>query len=417
VSERYTDIERKIQQFVVDQQARTAREEEISAQFMKAYHDCQKQAEQTVDARLGPIERTLAALLDRVEERESRGTSPGRVATMSTKAVEHRQLFVDWLRKPRDVVRQERLSNFEAEHKDVTIGTGAAGGFAVPEEIGREVGRLELLYSPVRSLVRVVRAGTSDYKELVDITGTTSGWVGETTTRTATLTPSLRERTPTHGEIYAYPQASNWSLDDMFFNVQEWLVQSVAREFAVQEGTAVISGNGSNKPTGMTNTAPAVTTDFASPPRSAEAYEAIESDLTPGGQGIVADNLIDLVYRVNSAYRSRGVFVMNSATAAAVRKLKDDNDMYLWAPGLAAGQPDRLLGYPVSVWEQMADIGAGAFPVAFGDFARGYLLVDRSEIRVTVDNVTTPGYTKFYVRRREGGIVLDNHAIKFLKTL
>jgi HK97 family phage major capsid protein len=134
------------------------------------------------------------------------------------------------------------------EAKDITIGTGAAGGFAVPEGIGREVGRLELQFSPVRRLVKVQRVGTSDYKELVSKRGTTSGWVAETGTRSATATPTMRERTPTHGELYAYPQVSEWALDDMFFDVGARLAEELAQEFAQEEGLAVISGNGTNKP-------------------------------------------------------------------------------------------------------------------------------------------------------------------------
>lgn len=306
-----------------------------------------------------------------------------------------------------------------AEAKDVTVGSNAGGGFAVPEEIAREIERLELLFSPVRRLVKVVRAGTSDYKELVNIRGATSGWVGESGTRSATSTPQLREVVPTFGELYAYPQASEWSLDDIFFDVDAWLAEEVAQEFAVQEGSAVISGDGSSKPTGMTNTTPVTTADFASPLRAAAAYQYIASDTaqSPVDPGIVADTLLDLIYTLNSAYRTGATWVMNSVTTGEVRKLKDGNNQYFWAPGLQAGQPNMLLGYPVETWEQMDDIGANNFPIAFGNFRRGYLLADRVGLRVTRDAVTNVGFIRFYVRRREGGIVLNNDAIKFLRTI
>ena len=79
---------------------------------------------------------------------------------------------------------------------------------------------------------------------------------------------------------------------------------------------------------------------------------------------------------------------MNSLTTGAIRKLKDSQGQYLWAPGLQAGQPDSLLGYPVATWEQMDDIGANTFPVAFGNFRRGYVLSDRVGLRITRDNIT-----------------------------
>jgi HK97 family phage major capsid protein len=168
----------------------------------------------------------------------------------------------------------------------------------------------------------------------------------------------------------------------------------------------------------MLNTAPVTTADFTSPERNASAYQiGAQSDLTPGGVAILPDSLVDLVYSVRSAYRANGTFVMNSLTAGAIRKLKDADNQYLWAQGLVAGQPDRLLGYPVQVWEDLPDIGAGNFPVLFGDFMRGYQLVDRTDLRITRDQVTTPGFVRYYVRRRLGGAVWDNHSVKALQVL
>jgi len=353
---------------------------------------------------------------ERLEELEAKASQPGKTAQEKSHEA-YKETFVDWVRsKGNSPLDEQKLQDLAK--KDITIGTGSAGGFAVPEEIAREIERLEQKFSPVRRLVKVVRAGTSDYKEIVNIRGTTSGWVGETGTRTATATPSLREITPTFGELYAYPQVSEWALDDMFFSVENWLAEEVAQEFAVQEGTAVISGNGTNKPTGMTNTTPTAADDFASPLRAAAVYEFVASlgNDSPVVAEINSDPLIDLIYTLNSAYRSGSTWVMNSNTTASVRKLKDTTGQYLWQPSLQSGQPDMLLGYPIETWEQMADIATNAFPVAFGNFRRGYLLADRVGLRITRDNVTNVGHVRFYVRRREGGIVLNNDAIKWLRT-
>jgi HK97 family phage major capsid protein len=354
---------------------------------------------------------------ERLEELEARAASPGKTAA-DKRRNEHKADFIGWLRnRGQSPILEQKLLDHERkilEHKDVTIGTGAAGGFAVPEEIAREIELLEKKFSPVRSLVKVVPVGTSDYKELVNLRGATSGWVGETTARPATLTPTLREVTPTNGELYAYPQCSEWSLDDVFFNVESWLEENVAEEFAIQEGEAVIRGNGTNKLTGMLNTAPVATADFASPLRAAAAYQFVASAASP--DAILADSLLELVYSLNSRYRAGATFVMNSTVTGAVRKLKETTGQYLWAPGLVAGQPNMLLGYPTETWEQMDDVGANKHPVAFGNFRRGYVLTDRVGLRITRDNVTNIGFVRFYVRRREGGIVLNNDAIKFLKT-
>jgi HK97 family phage major capsid protein len=181
----------------------------------------------------------------------------------------------------------------------------------------------------------------------------------------------------------------------------------------------VIRGNGTNKPTGMLNTTPVTTADFASPLRAATAYQYIASPslVSPTVYGIDPDKLIDLVYGVNSIYRAGASWAMNSTTAGAIAKLKDGEGRYLWRESLIAGQPAQLLGFPVAIWEQMDNIGANNFPIGFGNWRRAYTLTERTDLRITTDNITTPGRVKFYIRRREGGCVTNNDALKFLRTV
>ncbi len=363
------------------------------------------------------IEREQQFNRERLEELESKASGPGKTASQKIQD-EYKDAWLGWMRnRGQSPQHEQKMLEIQrkaaVEHKDVTIGTGSAGGFGVPEEISREIEKLELKFSPVRSMVKVVQAGTSDYKELVAINGATSGWVGEMGVRSATNTPTLREIAPTHGELYSYPQASEWSLDDIFFNVEDFIAENVAEQFAIAEANAVLTGSGSNQPTGMLNSAPTAVTDETGT-RAAAVYEFVPN--VSATLAILPDELITLSYRVNSRYRAGAMWAMNSNTMAAVRKLKGTDNNYLWQPGLVAGQPDMLLNYQVSAWEQMADIANNAHPIAFGNFRRGYLLVDRVGLRITRDNVTNVGFVRFYVRRREGGIVLNNNAIKFLKT-
>lgn len=392
-----------------------------------------------LDEKLSKLDKTIAKLdstktalekemefnRERIEALEAKATNPKRTAHDQLKSV-YSETFETWVRsKGQDSVAEAKMQELgrKAAHefKDVTIGSSAGGGYAVPEEIARQIEKLEQKFSPVRDLVKVVQTSTSDYKELVSLRGASSGWVGEAGSRTATDTPTLREVTPTHGELYAYPQVSEWALDDMFFNVEAWLTDEIAQEFALRTGEAVISGNGSNKPTGMLNTTPVLTADFASPMRAAAAYQYVASDTdsvdSPASPGLTGDALIDTVYALNSSYRAGASWVMNSATTGAVRKLKDANGQYHWQPGLQAGQPASLMGYPVATWEQLSDIGANNFPIGFGNWRRAYVLVDRVGLRVTRDNVTNPGFVRFYVRRRMGGHVLNNDAAKFIRTI
>ncbi|HUS55970.1 MAG TPA: phage major capsid protein [Thermohalobaculum sp.] len=269
----------------------------------------------------GEIGESVATLTDRVENMEAHASNPGKLAG-SPEQREHKARFTAWLRSPHDSGAKNSLADFEShERKNLNIGTGSDGGFAVPEEIALDIERLELKLSPVRRLVRVVKTASSDYKHLLNIRGTSSGWVGESDSRTETTTPSLREIVPTFGEIYAYLHVTEWALDDVFFNVGAWLAEEVAQDFALAEGAAVISGNGTNKPTGMLNTTPVATDDFASPLRAAAAYEFIASLSTssPAVAEIEADSLIDLVFAVNSAYRARASSIYSGSYPAAVK--------------------------------------------------------------------------------------------------
>jgi HK97 family phage major capsid protein len=334
---------------------------------------------------------------------------------------EHRKAFIEWMRHPRDQRANAQLQ--EIQRKSVfTTGTGgsAAGGYAVPEEIDRAIVTQLTNVSPMRSLARVVTASTPDYKILVDTLGTGTSWVGEKAARSETNTPQLGEVAPTFGSLIAYPSATEESLNDMFFDVAGWLTSSVSTAFAAAEGVAFTTGDGSNKPTGvMTNTKS--TSDDASltfgqvqyvPTGAAAGFPplAITSPVTYPG-----DVIINCAHKLKAGHRANARWMMNKATLAVVRKFKDVDANYLWQPGLQLGVPGTLYGYPVVENEDMADIGSNTFPIAFGDFFAAYTIVDLVGMRVTLDEVTTPGYVKWYFRKRVGGKLTNNQAIKVIK--
>ena len=334
---------------------------------------------------------------------------------------EHRKAFNEWLRNPRDQRTNAQLQ--EIQRKAVfTTGTGgsAAGGYAVPEEIDRAIITQLTNASPMRSLARVVTASSPDYKVLVDTLGTGTSWVGEKAARSETNTPQLGEVAPTFGSLIAYPQATEESLNDMFFDVAGWLTSSVSTAFAAAEGTAFTTGDGTNKPTGvMTNTKS--TSDDASltfgqvqyvPTGAAAAFPPLATTSPATYPG---DVIITTAHKLKAGYRANARWMMNKATLAVVRKFKDVDANYLWQPGLALGIPGTLYGYPVVENEAMADLGANTFPIAFADFNAAYTIVDLVGTRVTLDEVTTPGYVKWYFRKRVGGKLTDNQAIKVIK--
>jgi HK97 family phage major capsid protein len=291
--------------------------------------------------------------------------------------------------------------------------TDPAGGYAVPEELDSQIGRLLTSISPIRGIANVVRVGSAGYRKLVTAGGTPSGWVSETAGRPETGTPTFIELAPPFGELYANPAASQAMLDDAAFDVEAWLASEIATEFARAEGSAFVGGNGINRPKGFLAAPTAIQVDSIRPFGTLQYI----STGVPGGFPAAApqDKLIDLVQTLRPPYRQGAVFVMNSATAARIRKFKTDDGAFLWQPGLVSGQPDTLLGYPVVEAEDMPDVAADSLSVAFGNFRTGYLIAERTETQILRDPYTNKPFVHFYATRRVGGQVANSEAIKLLK--
>lgn len=369
-------------------------------------------------APLGETEEKLAKInaeIDRQQdilaELETKSNRPGGLDAdpHASAKVEHREAFARFMRTGDG----ERDLNGLAVKAAVNIGTADEGGNAVPEQIDREILRQIGEMSPMRGVATVASVGTSDYKRLVSAGGTASGWVGETASRPETNTSNLEEVAPTFGDLYANPAATQRALDDIFFDVEAWIASEVAIEFAEAENTAFTSGNGTNKPTGFLDGTPVTTTD------ASRAFGVLQY-VASGASGAFAGSdpheaLIDLVYSLKAGYRMNSRFMTNRLTLAEVRKMKDGDGNLIWQPGLSAGQPQTLMGYPVTENEDMPAIAADSFSMAFGDFRRGYLIADRVGTMMLRDPYTNKPYVHFYTTKRVGGKLWDSNAIKVLK--
>ncbi|HEX7709449.1 MAG TPA: phage major capsid protein [Sphingomonadaceae bacterium] len=300
----------------------------------------------------------------------------------------------------------------EREVKSLSGATLADGGYAVPQELDALIASQLMDISPIRRLAQVVQVGTSGYRKLIATGGTASGWVAETAGRPETDAPQFEEIAPPTGELYANPAASQAMLDDAAFDIEGWLASEIAMEFARAEGAAFVNGNGTNRPMGFLSAPAAATTDG---PRPFGTLQYVASGDAAGFDANPDAKLIDLVHTLKSGHRQGASWVMNSATLAEVRKLKTTDGALLWQPGLVEGQPDRLLGYPVVEAEDMPDIAANAFPIAFGNFKAGYLIAERSATTILRDPFTNKPFVHFYATKRVGGQVLDSAAIKLLK--
>ena len=343
---------------------------------------------------------TLAGALQRSDIRTGAGG-------LAAPAREHKEAFNRFVRKG----IEEGLPAIEA--KALNTGIGADGGFAVPQEIDRRIESLLVEASPLRAIARVVEVGTSDWKTLVNARGTASSWVAETGARAETATPGFQEVIPPFGEIFANPAVTQAMLDDGFFNVEDFLAENIAAEFAFQEGAAFVNGDGVNKPKGFLVGTPVTTGDASRAFGTLQYIPTGVAGAFPASDP--ADILLDLVDSLRSGYRQGAVWAMSSGTANAVRKFKDANGQYLFAPSLASGGANTLLGYPVVIAEDMPAIGTDSLSIAFGNFQRGYVITDRRGVRVLRDPFSNKPFVHFYTTKRVGGGVVNSEAIKLLK--
>lgn len=318
----------------------------------------------------------------------------------------HRQGFEAFFRKGVDA----GLRDLEVQAR-LTTQSDPDGGFIVPFEMEQSIDRVLSKMSAMRSLATVRQIGASSYKKLVNKGGTSSGWVGENGARAETNTPSLSSLDFPVMELYAQPGATQKMLDDNSMSIENWLADEVAIEFSEQEGDAFINGNGVSKPRGILSYDMVANASYAWG-KTGFIKTGAAADFAATSP---ADSLIDLIHSLKRGYRQNGSFVLNDLTVAKIRKFKDVDGQYLWQPSLQVGAPSTLLGYAAETDDNMPDVGAGTFPIAFGDFKRAYLVIDRVGIRVLRDPFTSKPNVLFYTTKRVGGGIQNFEAIKFMK--
>lgn len=329
-------------------------------------------------------------------------------STVSGRAIEtseHKAAFEAYVRNG-EMGGLKRL-----ESKALRAGVDADGGYLVPEETEAEIGRRLNVVSPIRAIAGIQTVSSNLYKKPFATSGFATGWVGETEARPETATPTLAELEYPVMELYAMPAATQTLLDDAAVDIDKWIAGEVEMAFADQETAAFVVGDGVKKPRGFL--------DFPIAPESAWAWGKLGYVATGvSGDFAAADEsdvLVDLVYALKAGYRQNAHFVMNRRTQAAIRKLKDADGNYLWAPPATADGRASIMNFPVVEVEDMPDIGASTRAIAFGDFARGYLIVDRIGVRVLRDPYSHKPYVLFYTTKRVGGGVQDFDAIKLVK--
>lgn len=357
------------------------------------------------------VDRINAALdaqqrrLDDIVLRAARPRIGGSRAPRDTGAREHKSAFDAYVRAG-DVDALRAL-----ETKAMSVGSDSDGGHLVPPELERTIASRLLAISPIRSIASVREISSNVYKKPFMTAGPATGWVGETDARPQTASANLDALSFPAMELYAMPAATATLLDDSAVDLDQWIASEVELVFAMQEGAAFVGGDGVNKPKGFLS--------YTTVANASWSWGNL-GYLASGAAGAFAasnpsDTLVDLIYALKAGYRQNGSFVMNRKTQATIRKFKDTTGAYLWQPPAQSGGRATLMTFPVVEAEDMPDVAANALAVAFGDFQRGYLIVDRVGVRVLRDPYSAKPYVLFYTTKRVGGGVQDFDAIKLLK--
>jgi HK97 family phage major capsid protein len=362
-------------------------------------------ADVLLEEKVDRIDRSLTRAQASLDRLSLAGLRPGTQPAADLDRQEAKAAWAGFMRRG----DESALAAIEA--KSLSVGVAADGGHVAPPEVQATIDRRIFASSPMRRLASIRTTSATIFRKPIAISAPAVGWVAETGTRTETATPSLDLLSFPMGEVYAMAAATQTLLDDALLDMDQWLAGEIAESFSSAESIAFISGDGVNKPKGLLNytAAPDATATWGQLGYLASGVAGAFPATNP------VDKLVDLTYAPKTPYRANASFLMNRRTVGLVRKFKDTTGQYIWQPSLVAGQPATLLGFPVVECEDMPDVSASGHAIAFGDFEKGYLIVDRADVRVLRDPYTAKPFVMFYVTKRLGGGIQNFDAIKLLR--
>jgi HK97 family phage major capsid protein len=355
------------------------------------------------------VKRSLQHQEERLTMLNQKTMTYGRPALAAAADLEapHQKAFDAYLRSGDD----EGLRGLVLEGKALNTAVAADGGYLVDPKTADQIRSLLLSTSSLRAAANVVQVEATSFDVLIDRTDVGSGWATEAVAQTETSTPAIERISIKLHELSAMPKASQRLLDDSAFDVEGWLAGKIASRFVRAEAAAFITGDGVDKPRGILLPAKVANAVWT---WGSLGY-VVTGAAADFAAANAADCIVNLVYALGAPYRANGTFVMNSKTAGAVRKMKDADGRFMWSDGLQAGEPPRLMGYAVLICEDMPDVAANAYPIAFGDFATGYTIAERPDLRILRDPFSAKPHVLFYANKRVGGDITDFAAIKLLK--
>lgn len=375
-------------------------------------------ADTLLEGKLGKIDEylnnTKTALDEQKKQIEQLHTAINRPAQGSDQKaekpemVEYKTGFKNYLRKG----REDGLADLQT--KAMSVQSDPDGGYLVTPEMSDRIVKRVFDTSPIRQIASVVTISTDKLEGLKDTDEASAGWVSETGSRSNTNTPQIGMWAIPVNELYASPTATQKLLDDAALDVESWLAGKIADKFARVENTAFVTGTGVGQPQGFTSYTMSSSVD------SSRAWGQLQYVGTGTNGDFASSNpgdvLFDLIAQFKAPYLAGSNWVTRRSVIQKIRKFKEaTTNAYMWQPGLQAGQPDSLLGYPITMAEDMPALATGSLSLAFGNFKEAYQIVDRVGIRTLRDPYTSKPNVIFYSTKRTGGGVVQFEAIKFIK--
>ena len=282
-------------------------------------------------------------------------------------------------------------SNFRNVSNVLQEGVDSDGGYLVPVEYDRRLIDVLEEENIMRRLgTKIVTSG--QHKINIAASKPAAAWIeegGALTFGDATFDQIYLDAHKLHVAI----KVTEELLYDSAFNLENYIITMFGKALANAEEDAFLNGDGTGKPTGI----------FA-----ATGGGNVQSTLTAA---LKSDDLLDFVYGLKRPYRKNASFIMNDATLASIRKLKDNNGAYIWQPSYQAGEPDRVLGYAVNT-----SAYAPKNAISFGDYSY-YNIGDRgtrsfAELR---ELFAGNGMVGFVAKERVDGKLVLPEAVQILK--
>lgn len=360
------------------------------------------------DATLAKINEALADLRAQLTEVEKKAGRPAAGASdqKTAEQIEHTKAFGRFVRKG------DTSNLAELQRKAMNSGTDPEGGYLILPEMDMTIDRVAPTISAMYRVANVVTIGTAKYEKMAKKTGMSMRRVDDGEGGGETTEPTYAKLAIEVFTAEVEPWVNNETLEDAFINLEADLAGEAAIGFAEGAGTEFITGNGVGKARGIT-----AYTNVANASYSWGNIGYIASGKSAAFASVApADKLIDLQHALKQQYRPGAVWMTNDATLGLLRQFKDSSGAYyMWQPDTTAGFGGRLLGSPVEIDDNFAAVGAGTYSLAYGNFQRGYTIVNRTGTTLIRDNLTTKGVTKFNFRRRFGGGIVNFEAIKLMK--